>query len=58
LPIVGPDADVTGLVYATGHGRNGILFAALTGEAVGDLVTAGRTDVDIAAFLPQRLWRD
>ena len=58
LPIVGPDADVTGLVYATGHGRNGILFAALTGEAVGDLVTAGRTDVDIAAFTPQRLLRD
>ena len=58
LPIVGPDADVTGLVYATGHGRNGILFAALTGEAVGDLVTKGETQVDISAFTPQRLLRD
>src|SRR6266705_3284841 len=58
LPIVGRDADVEGLVYATGHGRNGILFAALTGEAVGDLVTKGRTEVDISAFTPQRLLRD
>ena len=55
LPIVGPDAAVSGLVYATGHGRNGILFAALTGDAVGDLVTAGRTEVDISSFTPQRL---
>jgi len=58
LPIVGPDADVRGLVYATGHGRNGILFAALTGEAVGDLVTKGETAVDISAFSPARLLRD
>jgi glycine oxidase len=58
LPIVGADADVTGLVYATGHGRNGILFAALTGEAVGDLVTTGQTELDISAFTPQRFLRD
>ena len=57
LPIVGPDAEVAGLYYATGHGRNGILFAALTGEAVGDLVTTGKTDVDIAAFAPARVLR-
>lgn len=55
LPIVGPDPEVTGLLYATGHGRNGILFAALTGDAVGDLVTTGQTELEIAAFAPQRL---
>jgi glycine oxidase len=56
LPIVGPDEGVEGLLYATGHGRNGILFAALTGEAIGDLVTKGRTDLDISTFAPQRLF--
>ena len=32
----GPDPDVAGLWYATGHGRNGILFAALTAELIRD----------------------
>ena len=35
LPILGPDPEVAGLVYATGHFRNGILLAPLTGERVG-----------------------
>lgn len=35
LPILGPDPDVEGLVYAAGHFRNGILLAPLTGELVG-----------------------
>jgi glycine oxidase len=47
-PILGPDPDVAGLWYATGHGRNGILLAALTGEIVADLLTHGTTEVDIA----------
>src|SRR5207245_476409 len=40
-PIVGPDPDVERLWYAAGHGRNGILLAALTGEISADLVTKG-----------------
>jgi glycine oxidase len=47
-PIVGPDPDVRGLWYATGHGRNGVLLAALTGEIIGNLVTAVDMDMDIA----------
>ena len=46
-PIIGADPDVGGLWYATGHGRNGILLAAITGEIMGDLLATGRTDVDI-----------
>ena len=46
-PILGPDPDVAGLCYATGHGRNGILLAALTGEIVADLLTKGATDLEI-----------
>ncbi len=49
-PMVGPDPDVRGLWYATGHGRNGVLLAALTGNIIADLVTTGSTDVDIASL--------
>jgi len=54
-PIVGPDPEVERLWYAAGHGRNGILLAALTGEIIADLVTKGETDVDISALRVDRL---
>ena len=47
-PILGADPDLAGLWYATGHGRNGILLAAITGEILGDLLATGRTDIDIS----------
>ena len=47
-PIVGADPETRGLWYATGHGRNGILLAALTGDVIADLLTTGATDVEIA----------
>jgi len=47
-PILGPDPEMAGLWYATGHGRNGILLAAITGEIIGDLLAAGQTAVDIS----------
>lgn len=46
-PIIGADPDLAGLWYATGHGRNGILLAAITGEIIADLLTTGRTEQDI-----------
>ncbi len=49
-PIIGPDPEIAGLWYATGHGRNGILLAAITGEILGDLLAGGPTDVDISQF--------
>ena len=55
LPLVGPDPDIDGLWYATGHGRNGVLLAALTGDVIGDLVSAGKTSVDLAGWQPSRL---
>jgi glycine oxidase len=54
-PILGPDPDVERLWYATGHGRSGILLAALTGEIIADLVTTGATDVDLGALRIDRL---
>jgi glycine oxidase len=37
-PIVGQSASIDGLIYATGHYRNGALLAPLTADAVADLV--------------------
>ena len=48
-PILGPDPDVPSVVYACGHGRNGILLAPITGETIGALVT-GETGVDLSPF--------
>ena len=53
-PIVGPDPDVRGLWYATGHGRNGVLLAGLTGEIIASLVTTGESEVEIASLAPER----
>jgi len=41
LPVVGP-ADVDGLVWATGHYRNGVLLAPLTGEMVASILAGER----------------
>ena len=41
LPVVGPGA-ADGLVWATGHYRNGVLLAPLTGEIVADVLTGER----------------
>ena len=54
LPIVGPDPDVRGLWYATGHGRNGVLLAALTGEIIASLITTGASETEIASLAPER----
>jgi glycine oxidase len=56
-PIVGPDPDVRGLWYATGHGRNGVLLAALTGEVVGDLLLGGTSPIDVTSWKVERFTR-
>jgi len=54
LPYLGK-GPVEGLIVATGHYRNGILLAPITGEIVADLV-AGRTpSVDLSPFSPLRV---
>jgi glycine oxidase len=53
-PIVGPDPDVRGLWYATGHGRNGVLLAGLTGEIIASLITTGTSEIEIASLAPER----
>ncbi|MGH7555107.1 MAG: glycine oxidase ThiO [Longimicrobiales bacterium] len=50
LPILGPDPDVAGLFYATGHYRNGILLTPVTAQVMADVITGRRPTVDIERF--------
>jgi glycine oxidase len=52
-PVVG-ESPVAGLVWATGHWRNGILLAPITGEAVAALLTGAATAPELAPFSPRR----
>jgi glycine oxidase len=56
LPIIGPEPRLPGLWYATGHGRNGILLAGITGVVVRQLIAGEPTVEDIDAFAPSRFW--
>jgi glycine oxidase len=54
LPVVGPCAEIEGLLYATGHYRNGILLAPLTGELIAEAI-AGNVHSDLlSSFAPDR----
>jgi glycine oxidase len=55
LPIIGRSARVPRLVYATGHFRNGVLLAPLTGELVARIVAGDESDAALALVSPRRL---
>ena len=50
LPILGADPCVPNLFYATGHFRNGILLAPLTGEAIGEMLLGRPPAADLEPF--------
>ena len=50
LPILGADPDISSLLYACGHGRNGILLAPVTGQAIGALAVGALSDYDLSPF--------
>jgi glycine oxidase len=54
LPVIGAEPRLRGLWYATGHGRNGILLAGLTGALVRQLVGGEQPSQDLTAFTPAR----
>jgi len=56
-PIIGAEPQLRGLWYATGHGRNGILLAGLTGLLIKQLVTGEPAAEDLTPFSPERFWR-
>ncbi len=55
-PILGA-GTVPGLLYATGHTRNGILLAPVTADALAATVLGRPPPVDLAPFSPARLAR-
>ena len=52
-PIVGP-GELEGLVWATGHWRNGVLLAPLTGDVVAGLLAGESLPDELAALAPGR----
>ena len=55
-PIIGIGDD--GIVYATGHYRNGILTAPITAAAVSAVVQGRKAPVDLSPFSPNRFNAD
>jgi glycine oxidase len=52
-PVVGPD-ELDGLFWATGHWRNGVLLAPLTGDLVADLLEGAALPDELGALDPAR----
>ena len=57
LPILGP-TDMSGLLIATGHYRNGILLAPVTAKLIREWIVDGRTTFNAEAFSPMRFCAD
>ncbi len=57
LPILGRSTAVPGLIYATAHYRNGVMFAPLTVQLVGDLVFDRPADPALRDLDPARVGR-
>ena len=54
LPLLGSSAEAAGLFYATGHCRNGILLAPVTGKVLADEIIDGIRPASLEAFSPNR----
>jgi glycine oxidase len=54
LPVLGPSAQIEGLFYATGHYRNGILLAPITGKVIADAIVDGVMPASLDSFSPNR----
>jgi glycine oxidase len=54
LPILGQSETLPGVVYATGHYRNGILLAPVTADLIGKLILEDRADPALQPFHPSR----
>ena len=49
-PVIGFGTQYQGLLYATGHYRNGILLTPITAQAISELVLRGESSVNLQAF--------
>jgi glycine oxidase len=54
LPVLGPCAEIAGVFYATGHYRNGILLAPITGELIAGAIVNKIFPAKLKIFSPDR----
>lgn len=54
LPVLGPCAEIAGVYYATGHYRNGILLAPITGELIATAIVDKTFPENCSLFSPDR----
>jgi len=54
LPVLGRDPEIPGLIHASGHYRNGVLLAPITGKVIADLVEGKLADPALDHFRPGR----
>jgi glycine oxidase len=54
LPVLGPCAEIAGVYYATGHYRNGILLAPVTGELIAGAIVDKVFPAALEIFSPDR----
>ena len=54
LPVLGPCAEIAGVFYATGHYRNGILLAPITGELIAGAIVDKTFSAELNIFSPDR----
>jgi glycine oxidase len=54
LPVLGSFEEIEGLVYATGHYRNGILLAPISAELIAEAIVSGVGTPMLDAFTPNR----
>lgn len=54
LPVLGEHNQLPGLIFATGHYRNGILLAPITIDLISKLVITGKADEFLLPFSPNR----
>jgi glycine oxidase len=57
LPVLGRWDGIDGLFYATGHYRNGILLAPVTGELIAKAIINGESSSLLRPFSPDRFAR-
>ncbi|HSP64294.1 MAG TPA: glycine oxidase ThiO [Pyrinomonadaceae bacterium] len=55
LPVLGPCEGIKGLFYATGHYRNGILLAPITGELIAKAIINDESSSLLRPFSPDRV---
>ncbi|MES2817001.1 MAG: FAD-dependent oxidoreductase [Pseudomonadota bacterium] len=54
VPILSASPRTKGLFYATGHGHLGLTYAATTARLMGELITGGKSSVDLHPYRVNR----